>query len=87
MLTAVFVVGKLGEIVDDYRYVLVDKVPELEVEPENEADRFDKIKVKMWSKHPGILNRIKTGTMVSIKGRLEEDKGEMFVVIELFRTC
>lgn len=87
MLTAVFVVGKLGKIVDDYRYVLVEKVPELDYIPEHEEDQYDKIKVRMWTKEPGIIHRLKEGTMVSIKGRLEENKGELFVIVELFRTC
>lgn len=87
MLTAVFVVGKLGKIVDDYRYVYVEKVPELDFDPENEDDKYDKFKVRMWTNEPGILHRLKEGTMVSIKGRLEEIKGEIFVIVELFRTC
>lgn len=87
MLTAVFVVGKLGKIVDDYRYVYVNKVPDLDAPALNEEDNFDKIKLRMWSKEPGILHRLKEGTVVSIKGRLEEQKGDLFVVVELFRTC
>lgn len=84
MLTAVFIVGKLGVVEDDYRYVLVNKV--LTKEAFDESNAYDRIKVKLWSDISGTLHRLKEGTMVSIKGRLQEENGELFVVVELYRS-
>ncbi|MDY0214097.1 MAG: hypothetical protein RBS24_01005 [Bacilli bacterium] len=83
MLTAVFITGKLGEIESDYRYIYVEKVPEPDYD--EKSPLFDKFKVKMWSYLPGILHKMKDGTMVTIKGRLEEQDGETFVIAELIR--
>lgn len=84
MLTAVFIVGKLGPIENDYRYVLVEKVQRSE---ENEVKvQYDRFKVKLWSDITGVLHRLRDETMVSIKGRLEDVNGEPFVIAELFRS-
>lgn len=87
MLTAVFVVGKLGKIVDDCRYILVEKVPESEEMAHYDVQQYDKIKLRMWSQKPGILHRLKEGTMVTVKGRLAEKQGDLFVIVELIRNC
>lgn len=84
MLTAVFIVGKLGPIENDYRYVLVEKVKRNE-EDEYKVE-YDRFKVKLWSDISGVLHRLREETMVSIKGRLEEQNGEQFVIAELFRS-
>lgn len=83
MLTAVFITGKLGEMHNDFRYIYVEKVPE----PDYDANTpvYDKFKVKMWSQVPSVLTRVKAGTIVTIKGRLEEVDGETFVIAELIR--
>lgn len=83
MLTAVFITAKLGEVEADYRYIYVEKVPEPEYDGSSPA--FDKFKVKMWSYLPGVLHKMKSGAMVTIKGRLEEQNGETFVIAELIR--
>ena len=83
MLTAVFITGKLGKVEDNYRYVYVEKVPEPEYD--GSSPEFDKFKVKMWSNLPGILHKMKSGAIVTIKGRLEEQNGETFVIAELIR--
>ncbi len=87
MLTAVFVVGRLGEIDGDYRYVYVEKVPEVEVISSDKNENFDRIKLQMWSGPSGILSRLKEGIMIVLKGRLQVNKeNELFVVVELLRT-
>lgn len=85
MLTAVFIVGKLGKIENEYRHVLVEKVPGTDYD-EN-VPQFDSIKVKMWNPTSKLLHKIKDDTMVSIKGRLEENNGELVVIAELFRSA
>ncbi len=87
MLTAVFVVGKLGEVEGNYRYVYVEKVPEDEVMGREIHENFDKIKLQMWSGDIGILARLKEGIMIVLKGRLQVNRqNELFVVVELLRT-
>ncbi len=87
MLTAVFVVGRLGEIEGDYRYVYVEKLPEGEVMGQEIEENFDRIKLQMWAGDIGILARLKEGIMITAKGRLQVNKqNELFVVVELLRT-
>jgi hypothetical protein len=84
MLTAIFIVGKLGPVEGDYRYVLVEKVKHHE--DDQSRVEYDRFKVKLWSDISGVLHRLREDTMVSIKGRLEEQNGDVFVIAELFRS-
>lgn len=86
MLTAVFIVGKVGEVVDDYRIVNVEKVHDSNATHSENDCSFDRIKCRLWSGNNGLLYRLKDETAISLKGRLEEKKGEVHVVIELFRV-
>ncbi|MFA5485611.1 MAG: hypothetical protein WC275_00785 [Bacilli bacterium] len=83
MLTAVFITGKLGEMASDCRYIYVEKVPEPDYNAK--VPLYDKFKVKMWSQSVGLLTKLRAGTIVTIKGRLEEVNGETIVVAELIR--
>lgn len=85
MLSAVFLVGKLGKLDGDYRQVLVEKVPTGDTPYDPGRENYDIFKVRMWSATPGVLNRLPDGKVVTIKGRLEEKNGEVTIVCELIR--
>ncbi|MGI6734923.1 MAG: hypothetical protein BWY30_00394 [Tenericutes bacterium ADurb.Bin239] len=86
MLTAVFIVGKLGKNEKDYRYLLVDKVPDVDYGDEEDGKaKYDHFKIKHWSNTTSALNRLAEGRKVALKGRLEEVEGETFIIAELYR--
>jgi len=82
-MTAVFITGKLGEMTSDWRYIYVEKVPEPDYNAK--VPLYDKFKVKMWSETVNLLGKLRSGSIVTIKGRLAEDNGETIVVAELIR--
>ncbi len=85
MLTSVFIVGILGKNENDYRYLLVEKVPGLDYEDDEERAKYDYFKVKHWSNTPSAFNRLAEGRKVALKGRLEEIEGETYIIAELYR--
>ncbi|OQC11278.1 MAG: hypothetical protein BWX74_00252 [Tenericutes bacterium ADurb.Bin087] len=86
MLTSVFIVGTLGKNENDYRYLLVEKVPGIDYSDDgDEQTQYDYFKVKHWSNTTSTLNRLAEGRKVALKGRLEEIEGETFIIAELYR--
>lgn len=86
MLTSVFIIGTLGKNEGNYRYLLVEKVPGLNYEDAKQnAEKFDYFKVKHWSNTTSAFYRLAEGRKVAVKGRLEEEAGQTYIIAELYR--
>lgn len=80
MISSVFVSGRLGKVIGEKkRYVEVDRV----IPGPSGRYEVDYFPVRTMQSKDGVFMKSKDGSLITLKGRIEMEDGDMVIVDEI----